>query len=515
MSTRRLACLPRLVTSLGLLSATAFAQEPISRITVRPDGSASPGVAWFSFHPIARDGRHVVFATATGDLVVGDTNGRHDIFVRDLATGVTTRVSASNGEAEANRGSFHPSISADGRFVAFASAASNLISNDTNNFDDIFLRDRDPDGNGLFDESNSTTRRISRKVNGTQSNGLSDLTAIAADGSYVAFQCDGPNIVPGVDNNGDRDVFVRDRQAGVTILASLASDGSQGNDDSFEPSISGDGTHLSFTSDADNFFVGDGNQRSDVFVRDLVAGTLTHVSRNALGVPFDRSSYTSWLSGDGSVVVFTTDAWNVAPEDTNFNTDAILVDLATGAIEVISENCIGFSANQRSLYPSCSGDGLRVVFFSEASDLVSDAIGGEHLYVHDRSIAWPEAAHASYGSGWPGTLGIPSFTATGDPEFNTTIDLLVDNSSGAWNVGFLFIGASEAQVPTNRGGTLLVAPFLMLPLALPPAGWSEPADIPGDVTLCGAEFDLQMIQFDPGASHGMSFTPGLKLVIGR
>ena len=147
---------------------------------------------------ISADGRYVAFHSDATNLVAGDTNGASDIFVRDRQAGTTTRVSVSSAESQGNDDSYNPSISADGRSVAFQSDASNLVANDTNGTSDIFVRDRQA----------GTTRRVSISSTGTQGNNNSDAPSISADGRYVAFPSDATNLVAN-DTNGTSDVFVR------------------------------------------------------------------------------------------------------------------------------------------------------------------------------------------------------------------------------------------------------------------------------------------------------------------
>src|SRR5439155_409199 len=148
---------------------------------------------------LSADGRYVAFASDASNLVTGDTGGRGDIFVRDLQTGVTTRASLDSGGAQGNASSDLPALSADGRYVAFASDASNLVSGDTNNVGDIFVRDL----------QTGVTTRVSLDSSGTQANGSSSGPAISADGRYVAFTSLANNLVSG-DTNNTWDIFVRD-----------------------------------------------------------------------------------------------------------------------------------------------------------------------------------------------------------------------------------------------------------------------------------------------------------------
>lgn len=138
------------------------------------------------------------------------------------------------------------------------------------------------------------------------------------------------------------------------------------------------------------------------------------------------------------------------------------------------------------------------------------------VFVRDRSLesctvpAW----WTTYGSGWPGTNGVPSLSATSNPVLCTTLGIAADNSSGVTTAGELFAGFQSAQLATEWGGTLLLLPALSAPVTIPAMGLSLSALIPCDNNLCGVEFSLQVLQFDAGASRGVSFTPGLELRLG-
>ena len=154
------------------------------------------GVSGSSEAEISSDGRYLVFLSVASNQVAGDTNNVSDVFVRNLAAGTTTRVSVATSGAEAKAGSFSPSISADGRYVAFMSNASNLVIGDTNNRSDVFVRDL----------VTSTTVRASVASSGARGNGRSSGPSISPDGRYVAFLSEASNLVPG-DANGFQDVF--------------------------------------------------------------------------------------------------------------------------------------------------------------------------------------------------------------------------------------------------------------------------------------------------------------------
>jgi Tol biopolymer transport system component len=180
--------------------------------------------------------------------------------VHDRQTGATTRVSVASDGTQAHAGASHPSISADGRYVAFHSLSNNLVPGDTNAYD-VFVHDR----------QTGATTLVSVASDGTQANEQSRHPSISADGRYVAFHAHDSNLVPG-DTNNAWDTFVHDRQTGETTRVSVASDGTQGNSFSRHPIISADGRSVAFESEASNLVSGDTNGPGvtgiDIFVHD-------------------------------------------------------------------------------------------------------------------------------------------------------------------------------------------------------------------------------------------------------
>jgi Tol biopolymer transport system component len=174
----------------------------------------------------------------------------------DPPTPATERVSVASDGSQADSHSVTPSFSADGRYVAFESYAANLVAGDTNNAEDIFVHDR----------VTGETTRVSMASDGGQADGYSYTPSISAEGRYVAFESDASNLVAG-DTTNWRDVFVHDRATGETTRVSVAGDGSQGDYNSDLPSISADGRHVAFASDAGNLVAGDTNASMDIFVR--------------------------------------------------------------------------------------------------------------------------------------------------------------------------------------------------------------------------------------------------------
>jgi len=329
---------------------------------------------------ISTDGRFVTFTSGASNLVPGDTNGLVDVFVRDRLTGTTERVSVSDSEEQANGASYGFSISADGKFVSFGSLADNLVPGDTNGWCDVFVRDR----------AAGTTERVSVSSAEEQGNWDSDVTAISADGKFVAFQSRATNLVPGDTNiYGSTDVFVRDTIAGTTERVSVSSTGEQGNNGSRVGAISADGRFVAFDSSADNLVPEDTNGMQDVFVRDRIARTTERVSVSSAGAQGDFAS--QWLiciSADGRFVAFSSWADNLVPGDTNGAPDDFVRDRLTETTERVSVSSAGAQADSSSGWLSISADGRFVAFESLASNLVpGDTNGYWDIFVRDRTLA--------------------------------------------------------------------------------------------------------------------------------
>jgi len=249
--------------SAGALLAAALAAPLKGQATERVsvDSLGGEGNSDSVRPSISADGRYVAFQSYATNLVGGDGNGYLDVFVRDRQSGTTERVSVDSLGGEGDGDSGYSSISADGRYVAFLSLA-NLVGGDTNGFGDVFVRDR----------QSGTTERVSVDSLGGEGNSDSYGSSISADGRYVAFQSSATNLVGG-DTNGVDDSFVRDRQNGRTERVSVDSLGVEGNSDSYDSSISANGRYVAFQSYATNLVNGDGNGRQDVFLRDRNCGS--------------------------------------------------------------------------------------------------------------------------------------------------------------------------------------------------------------------------------------------------
>jgi Tol biopolymer transport system component len=289
--------------------------------------------------------------------------------------GTTTRVSVSSSGGEANLASVAPAVSDDGRFVAFNSNASNLVPNDTNATNDVFVHDIET----------STTTRVSVDSLGNEAAGMSLYGDISADGRFVVFPSQAPNLVPG-DSNGAYDIFVHDHLLGATERVSVDSAEVQSNASSSGiPYISGDGRFVAFNSDASNLVPGDSNATADIFLRDRSLGTTERVSVDSAEVQANNASGVPAISEDWRFVAFRSSATNVVADDTNGFADVFVRDRTLGVTVRVNVASSGTQANDGSAQVDISGDGRFVTFDSFASNLVAgDTNGVLDVFVRDR-----------------------------------------------------------------------------------------------------------------------------------
>jgi Tol biopolymer transport system component len=260
------------------------------------------------------DGRFAVFSSSATNLVTNSLSGDLHIYLRDVQAGLTTLVDAdTNGVGRPLSSVTAPSLSADGRYVAFDNFDSTLVSNDSNHACDTFVRD----------VVAGTTELVSIRdpaLPSSSANGLSGISthSISGDGRWLAFYSEADNLVAN-DTNGIRDIFIRDLLLGTNGLVSVATNGLPGDGFSSEPAISGDGRYVAFTSSADNLVAGDTNKALDVIVRDLQSGTTVLVSVSTSGAgPGNSSSYSPTISADGRYILFQSMAGNLAPGSFSF-----------------------------------------------------------------------------------------------------------------------------------------------------------------------------------------------------
>jgi Tol biopolymer transport system component len=340
------------------------------RVSVGPVGRQANGHS--TTPATSATGRFVAFESRASNLVAGDTNGKLDIFVRDLRTGRTRRVSVSSGGAQGDGDSGLAVISGDARFVAFYSRAVNLVGGDTNQQRDVFVHDR----------RTGETERVNVSSSGVQANGDSGYgVALSTDGRFVAFASEATNLVSG-DTNRASDVFVHDRNTGETTRVSVSSAGNQGNKRSREASISADGRLITFTSHATNLVPGDTNACRDVFVHDRATGETTRVSLTTTGAEGDNLSQSGAISANGRFVAFHSRAFNLVGEDTNQYIDAFVHDRRTGETRLVGVSSGGGQANGSTNLSAISAHGRFVAFESRATNLVrGDTKPGWDIFV--------------------------------------------------------------------------------------------------------------------------------------
>jgi Tol biopolymer transport system component len=389
----------------AVLAPSALGAKDDVDLISRASGQAgAPGADDSAVVSLSADGARAAFDSEADNLSAEDDDAHRNIFVRDLTTGTTILVSRATGAAgaPANARSSIPRISADGRFVVFQSDADNLSADDDDSVPNVFVRDL----------ATNTTILVSRASGpgGAGGDDDSEDADISADGRYVAFESEADNLSP-FDDNAFTNVFVRDIVANTTTLVSRGpgAGGAGGNEDSFVPVISGNGRRVAFSSRASNLVAGDANGSTDIFVRDLAAGTNTLVSRatGAAGAPADDTSESPEISLSGRFVTFGSRANNLSAQDDDGVTNIFLRDLddSTTALVSRADGPSGAGANLGSYDPVVSDNG-RVAFQSGADNLSTidnDAFG--NIFVRDVLAATTELVSRGPGPAGPAADG--------------------------------------------------------------------------------------------------------------
>jgi len=480
-----------------------FVHDRVTGATERVSVDSNGGQAdnYSDFGSISSNGRYVAFESQASNLFKGGKTLYMQVYVHDLVTGVTELISLNENGGVGNGNSLQPAISADGRCVVFSSSAADLVAGDTDRIPDVFLRDLQLD----------VTELVSIDSSGIKGDALSDLPVVSADGTVVAFESFAKNLVAN-DTNHNEDVFVHDRSTGTTVRASVDSNGVEGDHASYSPSISADGRFVSFESYSFFLVANDNNNDRDVFVHDLATGATECASVDSTGATANGGSRAmAGFSADGRFVAFSSAATNFVSGDTNRTYDVYVRDRATGAITRVSVDSAGVQSDGASEGVDISADGETVVFSGVATNLVAnDTNGVSDVFVRDRCVA----LRYDYGDGFPGSLGEPGLSATADPILGSTFTLDVGNSLGADTVGALFLGVERRDDATHLGGHLLVGAAQLYWISIQANGATLSGAVPNDPALCGSTFDLQVLELDPGATNGVSFTHGLELILG-
>ena len=366
------------LTLSGYAGLFASAAPPVRTTRESVSSSGTPAVGAIQAGSLSANGRFVVFMSTASNLV--GVGGAH-VYRHDRATGATALVSFAKSGTPSAGGGFAPSVSADGRFVAFASAATDLVNGDTNGTVDVFLRDMNTGTTALV---SATQTGAAADLGGMLSN-VAGARAVSDDGRFVAFVSSATNLLP-TPNNGRQQVYVKDMATGVVTRASVDAAGAAGNNNSALPTLSGDGHVVAFRSESSNFSPLATSGTSQVYVRDLQLGTTTLESVTSAGTVFAGKASTSpAVSFDGRFVVFETQAQLDARDvDGAFTFDVFLRDRALGTTVVasLSPNTV---AGAESRAPSISADGRWVAFHSLDNLLVTgDANGTWDAFLYDR-----------------------------------------------------------------------------------------------------------------------------------
>lgn len=461
----------------------------VSLISVAPDG-VTPGNGASGEASVSQDGRYVVFSSTSTNLVAGDANGKTDIFLRDRQTNTTVLVSKNPSTgAQGNDDSFAPVISSDGNFVAFASKANTLLPGeqdpagttgkvfrynvqtqalelvsarpsgavsgansgepsisadgrfvaftsfaetfgpaDNNRANDVYVRDM----NG------TTVQLVSVKTGGGGAGDKASFDSnISADGRFVTFRSDATNLVAN-DTNAARDAFIRDLQSGTTTRVSVNTAGNGGNAASDANAVSGNGVFVAFQSQASDLVTtpADTNSLSDIFLRNTSTNATTLLTVNRQGTASARgASRFPWLSIDGRFATFSSTAPDLVPGDVNSKEDVFLRDVQTGVITALSVTPAGATGNGSSFDTYVTNSGRFAVFTSDASDLVAgDGNNKADIFLATAPDLTTDttAPTVTVSATQPGV-------SAGDTEITFTVDLADETGLNTVTVGGLLV----------------------------------------------------------------------------
>lgn len=533
-----------------------------------PPGQANRQTSFLGDCDVSSDGRWVAFTSCSTNLVAHDNNDvTTDVFVKDRLTGKVVLVSIDANGVQSDYPCFWPSISSDGRFVAFSSGSTKWGPTNYDGDVNVFVCDRDPDGNGVFDEGNSTLE-MAELLGGC------NVSSISGDGRYLAFSSlNGMYIDPRCDSY-EYNIFVRDRVAGTTSLISVSSSGTEDGDNASDtPAFSSDGSVIVYQSSATNIVPADTDSNVDVYRYNLATGKTTLVSVNSAGVKqkgnavlwrhpissdgntivfvcndptFDATKTSSFydvylrdvngsnttnmttlifsgepnadstqavISRDAGYVAFASAATNLFAGDKNGLSDVFWYERTTGNFAVVSTDGTFTSGDGASFDPVVLDAPGQVLFSSDADDLVhEDTNNYPDIFAFDPTVS-TGALWIEYGNGFPGSYGVPSLTMSDNPILGTTVSLELGNSRLAGTPALLLVSPRSANIPVNYGPTWLVdlGVFSSFSLFVPATGLVSTSTLPNDPTLAGVSIYLQAVELDPGAIKNFSFTRGLEL----
>lgn len=330
---------------------------------------------------LSASGRWIAFESKSTNLLETEGDFSNDIYLYDARKDLTLQVSRVEGGGDPSLSCTRPAIAGSGRFVAYDSADTQIVTPDVANTSEVFL----------FDRKKKITERISVSSEGEAVSGHSSAAAVSKSGRHVAFESTSTQLVPG-DSNNKRDIFLRDRKKRTTTRLSLASDGGQADQDCVAPAISGNGRFVAFTTRA-ALVPEDTNGFEDVYVVDAKKHTIVRASVASDGSQGEqikgatlppRSGPDISISANGRYLAFRSDAMNLVAEANTGGADIFLRDLKKGSTILVSKNSEGEAGNSASVLPAISPEGRVVAFQSYATNLVpGDANGKQDVFVRD------------------------------------------------------------------------------------------------------------------------------------
>lgn len=359
-------------------SPVILVRDRLTGTMVRADVSPTGGPADnFSEEPlVSRNGRIVAFASYASNLVLNDTNGLKDVFVRDLLAGTTTRASVGSGGQQPDNNCRVAALSANGQVVAFVTSATNLVPMSGKFYLNLYVRD--------LTTGITTLETPSRR--GGLANGLTFEASLSGNGRFLAFASFAHNLVRATRLGHHENVFLRDRRKGRTVLVSATPDGAEGNDSSFGPLVTDDGATVAFSSFATDLVPGGTSGQGDVFLRSTRTGTTERVRFTTGDVEPDTGVFLVDMTPDGRFLLVRSSADNLVPGDTNGEDDFFLYDRASRSLTRVNVGNDGAQANSVTDGARLSADGGTVVFSSLASSLVPNDTN-EHYDIFVRTLS--------------------------------------------------------------------------------------------------------------------------------
>ena len=453
---------------------------------------------------LSGDGRYVSFTSSVKNIVPGDVNVWSDVFVRDRVAGTTTIASVPQaGGWMAGGHCSRPVMNADGRYVLFESFATNLVVNDGNLWDDVFVRDR----------TAGTTERASQTAGGTGGDGDSYMPHVSGDGRWVVFTSKATNFAPGV-TNGKAHIYRKDRQTGALALVSAAADGGQANDHCYNPRVSDDGRWITFESWATNLVANDSGF-ADVFVRDMLQGQTRKLTVDPSFGPGTYGGANAWISGDGLRVAFESFSQNLVALDLGGVSDVFTRDLGSNLTTLQSVSTAGVQGDDESTGQvpynggvALSRDGRWLAFNSQAGNLVPGDSSGSHDVFLRGPLPLAPAPWAPQGQALAGIAGKPQLQGQGTLAGGSAGAVFLSNARTSAAVTFV-LGLAAVNAPF-KGGTLVPDPQMLVGLTTDAGGslllpFVWPFGVPP-----GAQLWIQMWLVDPAGIKGFAASNGLR-----